>query len=570
MNYGEIHVLDLDTIDLSNLNRQFLFRQKDIKASKALTAVKAVQHMNHASKLVAHHGNIMDTKQFPLSFFQGFDMIFNALDNLEARMYVNKVCLFTKVPLMESGTTGLQGQVQPIYPYLTECFACVPKSTPKAFPVCTIRSTPSKPVHCVTWAKNFLFPQLFGPGSSDLIPTKGQNEDDDEDDDETKNSLQEANELIELKFSIVRAAEDLGDSPDYSFVDSIITKIFTEDILRLLRMENLWTSRSKPTPLNYSEYSLVIKNLEDSGLIEDVKLSDQKIGSILENLQTFVKSTIRLTKRLRLEKEIYFDKDDQDALEFVSSSSNLRSYIFDIPLKTEFEVKQIAGNIIPAVATTNAIMAGFSALSSIHYFISGKNSHVAAEASRMVYDSSVPERFVNTSKLAEPNKNCKQCSIVRGIANLDIGTLTLSKFRQQLIEKYHYEDDVAIATSDSRLLYDFDFEDNLERPLKDFIRDGDVLLVSDSEEILDHIELLISDHEGEEIRLPDLTIPPFREQQEEEEEGEEDDEIVAELGNSDGIVILDEEENPLKRSNEETDESSPIKKRKIDNLVVLD
>lgn len=36
--FGEVHIVDLDTIDLSNLNRQFLFRQEHIKKSKALVS----------------------------------------------------------------------------------------------------------------------------------------------------------------------------------------------------------------------------------------------------------------------------------------------------------------------------------------------------------------------------------------------------------------------------------------------------------------------------------------------------------------------------------------------------
>lgn len=40
----------------------------------------------------------------------------------------------------------------------TECFDCVPKPTPKSFPVCTIRSTPSQPIHCIVWAKSYLLP----------------------------------------------------------------------------------------------------------------------------------------------------------------------------------------------------------------------------------------------------------------------------------------------------------------------------------------------------------------------------------------------------------------------------
>jgi len=41
--FGEVHVVDLDTIDLSNLNRQFLFRHEHIKKSKALVSHRSEQ-----------------------------------------------------------------------------------------------------------------------------------------------------------------------------------------------------------------------------------------------------------------------------------------------------------------------------------------------------------------------------------------------------------------------------------------------------------------------------------------------------------------------------------------------
>ena len=44
----------------------------------------------------------------------------------------------------------------------TECFECQPKPVPKAYPVCTIRNTPDKPIHCIVWAKDLLFQRLFG------------------------------------------------------------------------------------------------------------------------------------------------------------------------------------------------------------------------------------------------------------------------------------------------------------------------------------------------------------------------------------------------------------------------
>lgn len=44
----------------------------------------------------------------------------------------------------------------------TECFECQPRPAPKGFPICTIRNTPEKPIHCIVWAKDLLFERLFG------------------------------------------------------------------------------------------------------------------------------------------------------------------------------------------------------------------------------------------------------------------------------------------------------------------------------------------------------------------------------------------------------------------------
>ena len=59
---------------------------------------------------------------------------------------------------------------------------------------------------------------------------------------------------------------------------------------------------------------------------------------------------------------ITFDKDDEDTLDFVTASANLRSIVFGIETKSRFDIKQMAGNIIPAIATTNAIVAGLCVL----------------------------------------------------------------------------------------------------------------------------------------------------------------------------------------------------------------
>jgi len=93
---------------------------------------------------------------------KNFNIIINALDNIEARRHVNRLCLSANVPLIEAGSTGMSGQCTSIFPKVTQCFECLPKPVQKQYPVCTIRSTPDKPVHTIIWAK-FLWDSLFGP-----------------------------------------------------------------------------------------------------------------------------------------------------------------------------------------------------------------------------------------------------------------------------------------------------------------------------------------------------------------------------------------------------------------------
>ena len=119
-------------------------------------AKETAQKFNPDVKIEAYHSNIKDP-EFDIEWYKGFHIVFNALDNLDARRYVNKMCLAANVPLIESGTTGFNGQVQAIKKGETECYDCTAKPVPKSFPVCTIRSTPSQPIHCIVWAKSYLF-----------------------------------------------------------------------------------------------------------------------------------------------------------------------------------------------------------------------------------------------------------------------------------------------------------------------------------------------------------------------------------------------------------------------------
>ena len=79
--------------------------------------------------------------KFDLFFFQSFDIVFNALDNVQARQYVNTMCVLANVPLIEGGSTGLLGQSYPIIPHYTECYNCRPRGGDEGekYAICTIR-----------------------------------------------------------------------------------------------------------------------------------------------------------------------------------------------------------------------------------------------------------------------------------------------------------------------------------------------------------------------------------------------------------------------------------------------
>ena len=97
---------------------------------------------------------------YGVNFFKKFSLVMNALDNRAARNHVNRMCLAADVPLVESGTAGYDGQVELIKKGLTQCYECQPKAAQKTFPGCTIRNTPSEPIHCIVWAKH-LFKYVF-------------------------------------------------------------------------------------------------------------------------------------------------------------------------------------------------------------------------------------------------------------------------------------------------------------------------------------------------------------------------------------------------------------------------
>jgi len=163
MGFKDIHVIDLDTIDLTNLNRQFLFRMKDVGQYKSKVAADFVMKRVPGCKITSH---ISPIQKFDKDFYSQFQVIIAGLDNIEARRWLNflvhSLVEFengepkpeTVHPLIDGGTEGFRGQARVIWPLKTACFECTLGSLPKqhAYNMCTIANTPRIAEHCIAYA----------------------------------------------------------------------------------------------------------------------------------------------------------------------------------------------------------------------------------------------------------------------------------------------------------------------------------------------------------------------------------------------------------------------------------
>lgn len=444
--FTQIEVIDLDTIELSNLNRQFLFQKVHVGKPKAIIARESVLKYNPNANIIAYHDSIMNVK-YNVDYFKQFNMVLNALDNKAARSHVNRLCLAADVPLIESGSGGYLGQVTLIKKNLTECYDCLPKPPAKTFPGCTIRNTPSEPIHCIVWAKH-LFNQLFGSEDPDeAVSPDGEDPENMADAGNTAVAKSSTEEIV-TRVSTRQWAKETSYDPT-----KIFNKLFKDDIKYLLSMAKLWEKRRAPEPLDWSESTENQKCYEDERQNESTssktnqtnssKLASQKIWTISECCDTFTQSVKSLQKRLEESTDsdpmLCWDKDEEDHLNFVASAASLRCYVFAIPVRSKFEIKSLAGNIIPAIATTNAIVAGLIVLQALKVLNNKLNE------CKTVYlrdhrgnntASTQQSKIIVGCQLVKPNEKCYVCAEKPEISvRLNLNTFTVKNFETKILKQ---------------------------------------------------------------------------------------------------------------------------------------
>ena len=159
-------VTDNDNIEISNLNRQFLFRKKDVGKSKALVAINSVKEMNPEFngeglqlKICPETDNV-----FNEDFWTKQDIVIFAVDSAEARNYIDSKIIYYQKPAIDSGTLGIKARSQVIIPHQTLTYADTKSNAPTVptkIPMCTLRHFPSLIQHCIEWSRD-CFSGYFG------------------------------------------------------------------------------------------------------------------------------------------------------------------------------------------------------------------------------------------------------------------------------------------------------------------------------------------------------------------------------------------------------------------------
>ncbi|XP_071157433.1 ubiquitin-like modifier-activating enzyme 1 isoform X2 [Mytilus edulis] len=408
---GKVIVTDMDIIEKSNLNRQFLFRPWDVQKPKSGTAAKAAKEMNPSFNIISQENRVGGETEniYTDEFFEELDGVTNALDNVDARMYMDRRCVYYCKPLLESGTLGTKGNIQVIFPHMTESYSSSQDTADETFMSCTLKFFPYVIDHTLKWARDQfegLFNQpvesalqylidpkfmertlkLQGTQPTETLETvkKALTTERPKDFQDcvafARNLFQENynNSIRQLLFNFPSDQVTSSGAPFWSgpkrcphhvefSINNDVHVDFVESCANLrAEMYGIPQVRDRNAIKSMIGKVKVPEFTPRSGVRIDVNDADMEnnrsSGSFDENQLEELQKSIpppESLKELKLT-PIDFEKDDDTNyhMDFIVACSNLRAENYDIPPADRHKSKLIAGKIIPAIATTTALVVG--------------------------------------------------------------------------------------------------------------------------------------------------------------------------------------------------------------------
>ena len=511
---GHVFVTDMDRIEKSNLSRQFLFRNKDINQFKSTTAAAAAKAMNPGLNITAYQEKVAPETEhlFGDDFYDKLSGVCTALDNVEARLYVDQRCLFYRLPMLESGTLGTKGNTQVVVPHLTENYGATRDPPEKSIPVCTVKNFPNQIHHTLQWAREYFegeFKQAAEEVNSYLSTSP----------DQYLATLQPNTKVDTLK--VIR--KTLVDERPVTFEDCVVwarlrfEELFNNQIRQLLHNfppdqvtstgTKFWSgSKRCPKPLyfdldsvdedaqmrNHLDFVVATANMRatmygikgrtdeeyfrealknvivpDFSPADGVKIAanDAEEQKNNEAMDTGDTEADEIWSSLPKPSElagfqlvpIDFDKDIDDHMLFVTACSNLRALNYSIPTEDTHRSRAIAGRIIPAIATTTALVTGLICLE-LYKIVGTARKELTIEA----YKNAFVNLAIPFMTLSEPSAPGKTKAVLKGkewnwtawdSLDMNLGDITMGAFMDYFEKEYNLE--ISMLSHNVSILYSF-------------------------------------------------------------------------------------------------------------------